>query len=137
MFGQIIIAFATIFGPPSLDPHNPNGSLACARAAVGRKQRVDAEVFAVASYKLPCGARIRVCYGDRCETARVLDRGPRRAQLTGRHVDDLDLSIGLARALGIGEVTKAKTIKTTCRDADKFRGCPVTYTVERYEPSRS
>lgn len=35
--------------------------------------------------------------------------------------------------LGIGD----EQGRTTCKDAHKFRGCPITYTVDRYEPPRS
>lgn len=130
---DVILAFATIFGPPKMDRHNPNPALACARAVLGKPRDVDTEILAVASYKLPCGARLRVCYGDRCVRARVLDRGPQRAQPDGPRENDIDLSIGLAQALGIGD----ERGRTTCPDAHKYRGCPITYTVDRYEPPRS
>lgn len=133
MLGEIILAFATIFGPPKLDRYNPNPALACARVVLGKPRNVDTEIFAVASYKLPCGARLRICYGDRCVQARVLDRGPQRAQLVGPHADDIDLSIGLARALGIGD----EQGRTTCPNAHRYRGCPITYIVDRYDPPRS
>ena len=139
MFGAVIFAFATVFGPPKLDPYNPNPSLACARAVFGKPRNVNTKVFAIASYKLPCGARVRVCAGRRCVIARVLDRGPQRAKLSGKHTDDIDLSVAFARALGIGNAQG----QAVCEGEDPFRGCPITYTVDlssptvNYNPPRS
>ena len=44
---------------------------------------------------LPLGSTHRLCHGARCVMARVVDRGPYVANRT------LDLSPGLARALGV------------------------------------
>lgn len=135
----IIFAFATVFGPAHLDRLNPNPSMSCARRTFGRPAAVDTSVFAVASYKHPCGAWLRVCAGDRCVLAQVLDRGPRRARLSGPYTDDLDLSIALAKALGIGNARG----QATCRGEHKRRGCPITYTIDlrnpfaNYKPPRS
>ena len=130
---EIIVAFATIFGPSHMDPFNPHPSLACAREVFGRPRAVDVAISAVASYKHPCGTRLRICSPKRCIVARVLDRGPRRARLDGPHTDDLDLSVALARALGIGDMRG----RPTCKRAEPSRGCPITYTVDRYDPPRS
>lgn len=130
MIGEIIFAFATIFGPANLDPFNPNSSMSCAREVFGRPRAVNTAIFAVASYKHLCGERLRICYGNRCVVARVLDRGPRRARLSGPYTDDLDLSVALARALGISNARG----QSICKRAHRRRGCSITYTVEREQP---
>lgn len=48
----------------------------------------------VATFLVPCGARIRICLGRRCVTATRKDSGP---YAPGRQ---LDLNLGVVRALG-------------------------------------
>lgn len=91
---------ATTFGPSSMDAGNPDDSLACSP-----RRRLSVRDLVVASYALPCGARVLV-YAPRtgrAVVATVADRGPvrtrRRPELQRT---DLDLAIATARAIGAG-----------------------------------
>lgn len=56
--------------------------------------------LSVATFLVPCGARVRICVGRRCVTARRWDSGP---FLRGRFVPSwrgFDLNVGVVRALG-------------------------------------
>ena len=71
-----------------------NASVFCDRVTVsGGGMNCGAMVFAHRT--LPLGSSHRLCSAHGCVTARVVDRGP---YIAGRN---LDLSPGLARALGI------------------------------------
>jgi rare lipoprotein A (peptidoglycan hydrolase) len=71
-----------------------NASVFCdRRTASGGGMDCQAMVFAHKT--LPLGSTHRLCSGVRCVMARVVDRGP---YVVGR---SLDLSPGLARALGV------------------------------------
>jgi len=71
-----------------------NASVFCDRVtASGGGMNCAAMVFAHRT--LPLGSTHRLCSGTRCVMARVVDRGP---YVAGRN---LDLSPGLARALGV------------------------------------
>jgi hypothetical protein len=52
--------------------------------------------LSVATFLVPCGARVRVCYRARCVVATRWDSGP---YVRGR---TLDLNVGVVRALGFG-----------------------------------
>lgn len=60
--------------------------------------RLSSSTFGIAHKTLPCGTSVVVCYGGRCRSARVVDRGP---YVYGR---ELDLTAGLARSLGFAGV---------------------------------
>lgn len=51
--------------------------------------------LSVATFLVPCGARLRICLGRRCVTATRRDSGP---YVAGR---DIDLNLGVVRALGV------------------------------------
>ena len=78
-----------------------NASVFCDRmTASGGGMDCGAMVFAHRT--LPLGSMHRLCSGARCVSARVVDRGP---HVAGR---DLDLSPGLARALGVSGLGHVK-----------------------------
>jgi len=79
--------------------HN-NASVFCDRVTATGSMNCNAMVFAHKTLRL--GSMHRLCSVQRCIMARVVDRGP---YVRGR---DVDLSPGLARALGVnglGHVT--------------------------------
>ncbi len=96
---SVFVAFL-IFTPINSYANN-NASVFCDRVtASGHGMNCGAMVFAHKT--LPLGSMHRLCSGQRCVMARVVDRGP---YIKGRN---LDLSPGLARALGVnglGHVT--------------------------------
>lgn len=83
------VGLGTTFGTSDTDPYNPNDSLACYRP-----KRLTADTEGIATWAVPCRARVLVCVVRtwRCAWTRVVDRGPRRALV--------DLSTALADRLG-------------------------------------
>lgn len=144
--GEPITSAATTFGPSSLDPlGNPApGALACWRSVPGTPHYLDETTLAVASYKWQCGDLLRICSGERCVEARVLDRGPARARLCAFHgsddpkclihgtlTTDIDVTFPVGVALGIADAHGRATrgCRALYQANGKTRGCAVTYRV--------